>query len=303
MATNTKIKLVTHSGSFHADDIFAAATIALVLEGEGKEFEIIRTRDEKIIESGDYVFDVGGVYDEEKNRFDHHQPGGADRRQNGIEYASVGLVWKKFGEILCGGAVIAAMVDNKLIAPIDAGDNGIDLVSSAHETKPYFIQHALKSFRPIWREATEEKYLEKFLECVKFAKEILINEIVHAQAVFKAKEKINEIYRNTADKRIIVLDERYPWEDEMVNYPEPIFVIFPRPGGLYGVEGVMKEKFSFEKRKKFPAAWAGLRDKELQKASGVIDALFCHRGLFMAVAKSKEGAIKLAELALLEPSP
>jgi uncharacterized UPF0160 family protein len=42
-----------------------------------------------------------------------------------------------------------------------------------------------------------------------------------------------------------------------------------------------------------------LKDEELQKISGVSDATFCHRGLFLAGAKSKEGAIKLAEIALL----
>ena len=40
-------------------------------------------------------------------------------------------------------------------------------------------------------------------------------------------------------------------------------------------------------------------DETLQKVTGVEDAVFCHKGLFLAVAKSKEGAIKLAELALM----
>ena len=64
-------KLVTHNGSFHADDIFACATLCLILEKQGKEFEIIRTRDEEMIKTGDYVFDVGGIYDANKNIFDH----------------------------------------------------------------------------------------------------------------------------------------------------------------------------------------------------------------------------------------
>jgi len=55
---------------------------------------------------------------------------------------------------------------------------------------------------------------------------------------------------------------------------------------------------SFENRKDFPNTWAGLRDEEFQKVSGVSDAVFCHRGLFLIGAKSKEGAIKLAQIAL-----
>ena len=44
--------------------------------------------------------------------------------------------------------------------------------------------------------------------------------------------------------------------------------------------------------------WAGKKDEELQKITGVSDALFAHRKLFMAAAKSKEGALKLAKIAL-----
>ena len=66
------------------------------------------------------------------------------------------------------------------------------------------------------------------------------------------------------------------------------------------VLAVRKRAESFENKKNLPRSWAGLRDKELQKITGVKDAVFCHRNLFMAVAKSKEGAIALARKALVE---
>jgi len=55
---------------------------------------------------------------------------------------------------------------------------------------------------------------------------------------------------------------------------------------------------TFINRKNFPKPWAGLRDEELANVSGVRDAVFCHRGLFLAVAQSKEGAVKLAQIAV-----
>ena len=55
---------------------------------------------------------------------------------------------------------------------------------------------------------------------------------------------------------------------------------------------------SFETRKNLPEAWGGLKDEEFVKVSEISDAVFCHRALFMAVAKSREGAVKLAEMAL-----
>ena len=83
-------KIITHSGSFHTDDIFACAALSILLEDDDMPLEIIRTRDQEVIKSLDkeegYVVDVGGVYNEEENKFDHHQPGGAGKRPNGIEY-------------------------------------------------------------------------------------------------------------------------------------------------------------------------------------------------------------------------
>ncbi|KKS04390.1 MAG: Metal-dependent protein hydrolase [Candidatus Nomurabacteria bacterium GW2011_GWC2_41_8] len=291
-------KLITHDGSFHTDDIFAAATLSIYLEKKGETFEIIRTRNEEIIKNGDYVFDVGGFYDEEKNRFDHHQVNGAGKRDNGIEYASFGLVWKKFGGELCNGETEAELIDQKLVQPIDAGDNGVNLVELKREVIPYFIQYAFNAFRPGWKDVSEKALFVGFLECVQMAKNILTREIGRARDITEAQKIIFTIYRNAENKKIIVLDKKYPWEELMQNYPEPIFVVYPRIDNSWGVEGVAASKFSVEKRKKFPDTWAGLRNGELQEISKVPDALFCHRGLFMAVAKSKEGAVKLAQIAL-----
>ena len=150
----TKIskKLITHNGSFHADDIFACATLCLLLEKNGEGFEIIRTREEAIIKTGDYIFDVGGIYDADKNLFDHHQPAGAGRRKDGIKYSSFGLVWKKFGAELCGSQKVADFIDKKLVAPIDAFDTGFDIVESKYDLAPYLIQHVFFAMLPTWRE-------------------------------------------------------------------------------------------------------------------------------------------------------
>ena len=301
-------KFITHDGSFHSDDIFAAAALSLMVEKDGFDFEIIRTRDEEIIKNGkedeQYVFDVGGIYDAEKNRFDHHQSGGAGKRNGslgepGIEYASFGLVWKKFGEKICGSKEVAEVLDNKLVAPIDAWDNGRDLVENKHAISPYFIQHAMMAMQPTWREKdlTNE---EMFSQSVTIARELLYREIIHVQDWILAREKVAAIYRNTVDKRIIVLDQNYPFEYILNNFPEPVFVIyFKESSNSWRVKSVREDPRTFKNRKDFPASWAGLKGEELQKVTGVSDAVFCHRGLFMVVAKTKEGAIKLAELALL----
>ena len=173
------------------------------MEKSGEEFKIIRTRDEKEIKSGDYVFDVGGIYDEKTNRFDHHQIGGAGKRANGIEYSSFGLVWKKFGKILASGNEAVEIIDKRLAAPVDAFDNGFDLVENKYEVTPYYIQHFFLSMRPTWKEENLSKD-EMFLKSVEFAKNILNREIIQVEDALSAEESVISIYKNTQDKRIII---------------------------------------------------------------------------------------------------
>ena len=292
----SKLKLVTHNGSFHADDIFAAATLSLYLEKRGEEFEIIRTRDPEIIEAGDYVFDIGGIYDEKINRFDHHQKGGAGKHDNGIEYASIGLVWKKFGIELCGDPKAVGLIDEKLVTPIDAGDNGISIFDKKGHVNPYLIQNMFYAMFPTWRE--EDLEVDRvFLDCVEIAKKILTREIIQAKDYILAEKSVTDIYNHSKNKKILILDKNYP-EEVFQNFPETLFVIYPRKVEWWGARAVKEGLGTFKIRKNFPASWAGLRDEEMANVSGVPDAIFCHRGLFLAVAKTKEGAIKLAQIAV-----
>ena len=296
---------MTHDGSFHADDIFACATLCLMLEKNNEKYEIIRTRDLDVIKKGDYVFDIGGIYDAEKNRFDHHQPGGAGKRVPsgalggvGIEYSSFGLVWKKFGKILTGGDQVAKILDERLVAPVDAFDNGLDLVENKYDITPYYIQHFFLAMRPTWREENLNQD-EMFLKCVETAKVILARETIQVGDMFLAEEAISSIYKNTIDKRIIILDKHYPHEYVLHNFPELLFVVYPsKADGTWRLRAVGENPKTFVNRKNLPKSWAGLRDEELANVTGVPDAIFCHRGLFLAVAKTKEGAIKLAQIAV-----
>jgi uncharacterized UPF0160 family protein len=58
------------------------------------------------------------------------------------------------------------------------------------------------------------------------------------------------------------------------------------------------EPSSFDSRLDLPQAWAGLRDAELAAVTGVPDSVFCHMNLFIAGAKSFDGAVQLAKIAL-----
>ena len=84
------MKVATHPGNFHADDVFAIAALELV----HGPLEVVRTRDPERQAAADLRVDVGGRSDPAAGDFDHHQKGGAGTRENGIPYASFGLVWR-----------------------------------------------------------------------------------------------------------------------------------------------------------------------------------------------------------------
>lgn len=293
-------KLVTHNGSFHADDIFAAATLSLYLEKMGESFEIIRTRDPEIINSGDYVFDVGGVYDPDKNRFDHHQKGGAGKRNNGIEYASIGLVWKKFGKDVCGDQKVVDLIDNRLVAPIDAFDNGIDLYKSNFEdVAPYTVNDVLSIFSKTALENLDKD--KQFFQALIWAKEILGREIKRNNDKIKIAKIIQDFYKNSSDKRLVVINapkvSRYEVWDALQEFPDVLFAVYGDNDDWTAV-AMKTEKGIFKNRRDFPKAWGGLTNDEFRKITGVNDAIFCHRSLFLVGAKTMEGAIALAQKAL-----
>ena len=91
-----------------------------------------------------------------------------------------------------------------------------------------------------------------------------------------------------------------PWTRVVVDeMPEVLFVIYPdSEGDQYQVKTVPVEPGSFVARLDLPASWAGLREQELAAVTGVADSVFCHSNLFIGGARSLDGAIRLAELAL-----
>lgn len=287
--------VATHNGTFHADDVFSVATLELAF---ASGIEILRTRDEIAIATAGIVVDVGGVYDEHKDRFDHHQRDGAGVRPNGVPYASFGLVWKKYGLTLCGNQTLVDEIDQDLVQPIDAEDNGIDLSkNNRYHVYPFSISSAVHVFNPTWRE--EENSDKIFLECVALAKSILERIIARARDKHEADKFVVKAYESAKDKRLIILDNVYPARDILKNYPEPLFMIRLNPKeNTWNLETVKDDPHTFKNRKDLPQSWGGKTGPELQKITGVKDAIFCHRNLFLAKAGSKNGAVALAKLAL-----
>jgi len=284
--------IVTHNGNFHADDVFSIAAFKSILPS----FKLVRTRNLELIAKADIVIDVGGEYDPDTDRFDHHQRGGAGERENGIPYSSFGLIWKKYGLEICqGNQSVANAVDAGLVSTIDAIDCGhVEGVS-----KGISLSQTISMFNPTWQE--DSHFDSCFDEAVDFASRVLTRFIASANGGINAKEIVAKAIDNAEDSRVIVLEKYTPWKKTVHALSEDaLYMIYPSQTGQWRIQTVPVEPDSFEDRKSLPKQWAGLSDTELKEVTGIDDAMFCHNGLFIAGAESFESTMKMASIALNE---
>jgi uncharacterized UPF0160 family protein len=284
------ITIATHNGNFHADDVFSIAALKKIFPS----IKLIRTRNLELIAKADIVIDVGGEYDADAGRFDHHQRGGAGERENGIPYSSFGLIWQKYGLEICqGNQEVANSVDAGLVSTIDA----IDCGHAEGITQGISLSQTISMFNPTWQE--ESHFDTCFDEAVEFASRLLTRFIASANGGISAKDIVAKAIENAKDPRVIVLEQYTPWKTTVHALSEvALYMVYPSNSGQWRIQTVPVELGSFEDRKPLPNAWAGLSDQALKDATGIDDAMFCHNGLFIAGAESFESTMKMASMAL-----
>jgi uncharacterized UPF0160 family protein len=298
-------RLITHDGRFHADEALAAAVLVRLFP----EAEILRTRNAMLIaEAGPeaIVFDVGGTFDPGLGRFDHHQPG-APRRDDGAPLSAFGLVWAHFGRRHLRMAGVpedlieetAAAVDASLVRGIDLLDNGVldpgALGAAAHLTLPALIE----DLNPPFDAGTSSSEDAAFLGAVALAGGLLHARVRRIEADLRARREVLDRIRESGGDAILELERGAPFRSALAEAQADhvLFVVHPRKHD-WVVSGVSRDLEGYVLRRDLPEAWAGLEGSALAEETGVADAVFCHRARFMAVAASREGALRLARRAL-----
>jgi uncharacterized UPF0160 family protein len=319
--------IATHSGSFHADDVFGVAVLATLFP----DHELVRSRDPQQIARADFAVDVGGAWDPAQGRFDHHQRGfdgarshagndGVSVRAEG--YASAGLVWREFGAAYVQQAAqgmgqapdagtlarIAQDIDSSLVRYLDLVDTGAEMVAPGVfglSSQVALLNSTWIEEQPLDAAGKAGLQLQRFREAMAIVQKLLHRLVLRRIGQELAIDKVRGAER-LLDGRVLFLAEGgMPWTGVVVKeMPEVLLVIYPESdesGQRYVVRTVPAAMGSFDARLDLPQAWAGLREAELAAVCGVPDALFCHTNLFIAVAQSFDGALRLAELALAPP--
>lgn len=287
----------THSGTFHADDILAAAALRLAMPS----VTILRTRVQEQLNAADILFDVGRIYDPAKCRFDHHQIEYKEARENGVPYSSFGLVWRELGEVLSGSIEAANRIDRSLVQGVDAVDCGVTLSKEILPVKLMSISALLGSFNPGWHDVTTDEAADlAFEQAVTVAKIVIQNSIREAKGFEKAKAVV-EAGTLLENGRLLMLDHGVPWKEtvlESAKYTQLLYVVYPDAKAKWHISCVPDKSGSFANRKSLPASWAGLDGEELDKVTGIKGCVFCHRARFVGGHTTKEGVLEMARQAL-----
>ncbi|MFS0753800.1 MYG1 family protein [Noviherbaspirillum sp. 1P10PC] len=306
--------IATHSGKFHADDVWAAAVLNLMFPGS----ELVRTRDPATIARADFAVDVGGVWDAEKGRFDHHQKGFQGARASGVVYASAGLVWKEYGPrcvslvaeqaghalSLAQATEIANAIDADLVQYLDMSDTG----AARSAPGSYGLSAIISGFNPSWldeqaaggAEAADALRMTRFRRAMEIATDILRNGVLYRVGALQAVQQVRQSQRLDDGRLLFLENSALPWASIVRNeMPQVLFVISHSVAEQrYMLHTVPSAPESFEARKDLPQHWAGLQGEQLAAATGVPDAVFCHNNLFIAACKSWDGVLDMARQAI-----
>ncbi|KAI9219605.1 metal-dependent protein hydrolase [Blastocladiella britannica] len=337
--------IVTHSGSFHADEALAVHMLRLL--PEYRDANVVRSRDPAVWAEASILVDVGAKYDPSVHQYDHHQrefTDTFDAAHTVTRLSSAGLVYKHFGlralsSLLLGdggdqdetkaakvGAVYARLYDD-LIEAFDAIDNGVSRyprTATAAYKDATSLSSVVAKLNPYDGEpnATADGQFARAVAVVGSHFDRSALHLYHAWLPARAIVR-DALAARVTRGHLIVMESFAPWKDHLVDLEVeaglgalaatvtaplaekqelpselPLYVVFPDPSGSWRIQAVPVHPDSFECRKPLPAAWRGVRDTALDALTGAPGGVFIHAAGFIGGHQTREGAIKLAEMAV-----
>lgn len=179
-SVSTKV-IGTHSGSFQADE--AMGCFLLRQLPQYRLSKIVRSRDPKILDECDIVIDVGGIYDHDKKRYDHHQRGYDERFDAGrnkdkenseggedavgrcTKLSASGLVYRHYGKDVIKAYypnlsgeqldLVYTKIYNSLLEALDAIDTGVEMAPSMVYSDTTGLSSRVGRLNPRWNEVDE----------------------------------------------------------------------------------------------------------------------------------------------------
>lgn len=327
--SEVEVTIGTHNGSFHCDESLACSLLKLLPKYNNAIVK--RTRDPTLLDTCTLVVDVGGVFDQSKHRYDHHQKSFShsfnsldSSKKWTTKLSSAGLVYFYFGreiianllEVKISDPVVEKVFDKVyegFVEEIDAIDNGI----STHDGEPRYTINTNLSSRvshlgPTWQDPNPD-YDAGFQKAMELTKVEFLDRVNYYGKVWWAARDIvsktmEERFKAHPSGRLIEFTAGgVPWKEHLFELEAEeglgesnsiLYSIYTDQNGMWRIQCVPLRAKSFENRLSLPLEWRGVRDSELETVCGVEGATFVHASGFIGGAKTKEGILKMAELAL-----
>ncbi|KAJ2219707.1 hypothetical protein IWW45_009277 [Coemansia sp. RSA 485] len=318
----------THSGTFHCDEALACYMLRRL--DDYKESKVVRSRDPATLDLCDIVVDVGGVYDHESKRYDHHQRGFDEQFSADFKtkLSSAGLIYKHYGKdviraILKDEQISEDEVDILFKKLYESFVEGIDGVDNGVSRYPEDVQPAYKEstslsarvgrLNPWWNEP-EGDMDARFAKAMEMTGEEFRERVRYfALAWLPGRKIVEQGFESRFDidpsGQIVLFEQFCPWKDHIDTIEEEVmqknpeaakilYVLYPDTSNAWRVQAVPERPGSFKSRHPLPEAWRGLRDEALSERSGVEGCIFIHQSGFIGGNKTRDGALELARKSL-----
>ena len=332
---STKV-IGTHSGTFQADEAMGVWILRQL--PDYRRSKVVRSRDAAVLEPLDIVIDVGGVYNHETLRYDHHQRGYDERFDSGkkgstdgriTKLSASGLVYRHYGKQVLKEFypdlpdklvdLAYTKIYDKLLEALDAIDTGVEMAPEGVELlyrDSTGLSSRVSRLNPRWNEIDETTGAKpdhdvRFEQAVELCgqdfcsvmTQVVESDIPARKFVEEALLKRHET--DTSGEIICFAYGGLPWRDHLYELEKehalnPLikFVLYQDLSDMWRVQAVTIEGRGFENRLSLPASWRGVRDEDLAKIAGIPGARFCHAAGFIGGANTYEGVLAMAKAAL-----
>ncbi len=278
----------THDGQFHADEVTACALLLLcdLVDSD----KIVRSRDKAVLDTCEYVCDVGGEYNIENKRFDHHQ---SDYQG---EWSSAGMVLDYLRQTRRLTNEEYAVFRDMLIKGVDDHDNGRFVQLPGVQT----FSHIIGNFSPVVYGASPEELDAAFRPALAFVHGHLCRMLERFRYTRSCREEVRK--QMDTSSRCLYFDRAIPWLESFFQLGgekhQALFVIMPSGDHwkLRGIPPSMAQRMDV--RLPLPEDWAGLLEEDLKEATGIPGAIFCHKGRFISVWETKSDAEEALKMVL-----
>lgn len=279
-------KIITHDGTFHADEVFSVALIKRFVDSN---VSVVRTRDREIIneslnDKSVFVLDVGRGFSENFCNFDHHQQDFnlTWKNDSSVPFSTCGLIWfyiKKKGYLKKYSEEFLDLIQERLIKKIDLHDNKL---------RNFHISNVVSSYN--------RSGYDNFDKAVDFACEQLDNLFYHIKDEFDKYE----LYKKDSEKHDggNVFISSFPIKHSSIikNMIEKYgvnIVCYPHDDRWYA-KAIGNDNNGVNKVLA-PLAWRGVSEEDLARSSGLKGAIFVHKSGFLCVAKNKKTVVEMAK--------